>query len=128
MDKYDRAIAFLTENPNLIHKTWNNAGYSVDDIASRERMTYAQAEATCLFVMASMNGQHRRNCGCLTQIRAWTDYGSEWPDLTKEIKADIRIPTRGEHIEVGHLKVFADYQRRIDREYGRPLDILGFNP
>jgi len=58
-------------------------------------------------------------CGCLTMIRrghkyAWTD------ELTKEIRSDERIPDADFDITPEHLPVFAEWQRRLDKEIRQP--------
>lgn len=61
--------------------------------------------------------------GCLTQIRETPARAIEYADeaevdLVREIAADARIPSRREDIRPEHLNVFAEWQRRLDRELG----------
>lgn len=103
-DKYDEEIAYLTEYPGEIKIHWS--------------------EYEPLFAIVAPKGEGLRRlpcgecCGCLTQIRsrqcvAWTEV------LTKAIRADDRIPDDPDDITPAHLPIFAEWQRRIDRELGR---------
>jgi len=106
-DKYDEAIAYLTDNPDQIQKAWNDPLYE---------------KGGCLFLNAGKDiiphFTPRLGCGCLTQIRSGF-YEAETEDLTREIRNDIRIPKHGKDITVDHLPVFAGWRRRIDKELGR---------
>lgn len=116
-DKYDEAIEYLTKNPDEINDAWNYA---------------STHKAGCLFMACSphiSNGEiitlfprreDRELCGCLTMVRkeggsyhAWTD------DLTASIRADDRIPQNSEEITLESLPVFAEWQRRLDKELNR---------
>jgi hypothetical protein len=57
----------------------------------------------------------------LTQIHSSSSYYQVEgrPDLTKEIQADKNIPDDKNQIRVEHLKHFARWQRRLDKELGR---------
>ena len=92
-DKYDAAIEYLTEHPDEILPAWN---------------TPYEHRAGCLFVYTAPG------CGCLTQIR----YGkpAPTPELAREIGSDKRIPHLGRDITLLHLPVFAEWNRRLDRE------------
>lgn len=57
-------------------------------------------------------------CGCLTQIRARTQVAFS-EELTIAICADERLPTNACEIAAANLPVFAEWNRRIDRELGR---------
>jgi hypothetical protein len=105
-DLYDDAIAYLTENPELIYHTWSNP---------------SSATGGCLFGFVKPQGTRGwyrpdgRHCGCLTQIRdpdmtrvSW------WPALTNSIRFDKRLPMNPNHITIEHLPAFADWQRIID--------------
>ena len=110
-DKYDEAVEYLTARPEEILETW----------------TYPSSkQAGCLFgfatpdpfVRAFNKEQAGRLCGCLTEIKgrgqdAWTD------ELTAAIRGDERIPSHGAYITVEHLPIFAEWQRRIDKELNR---------
>lgn len=103
-DKYDRAMAWFKKYPSAIQLAW-----------SRPNL----ARGGCLFDCAtpdglSANTPSGEHCGCLTTIRehayvAWT------PELTAAILADDRIPMKA-NIRVSDLPVFAEWQRRLDRE------------
>lgn len=105
-DVYDREIAFLTEHPHQIAIHWINQ--------------------SPLFQMAChpelMLGQHR--FGCLSMIRDDDDmevnpYVAQTKELTREIKEDYRIPPSSSDITVEHLPIFAEWQRRLDKELNR---------
>lgn len=106
-DKYDEAIEYLTENPHEIETVW---------------MHPFDHKAGCLFMFVIPNDVEfrpdRKLCGCLTTIRncgyaAWTD------ELTEAIRADDRIPNDLKDITIEKLPIFAEWQRRIDKELGR---------
>ncbi len=98
-DKYDEEIAKLTE---LCHKQGNN-----DPIVNHWN------QWTPLFQCVGDG-----NCGCLTQVKK--DYKEAATiNLTKAIRADPRIPREPEYITIDDLPVFAEWQRRIDKELNR---------
>ena len=100
MDKYDRAIKHLTENPDEIFKAWGSPEMHV---------------AGCLFQFC---GDSRHDdIGCLTMVRGGAFAATE--ELTKAIRADDRIPEDETLIGVEHLPVFAEWQRRLDLELER---------
>lgn len=112
-DKYDEAIAYLTEHPGEIISAWREPD---------------KVKGGCLFQYADKSGRGEPGaCGCLTMIRDKPDiYGVTLDDeeawceeLTCEIANDERIPYGGEHITVADLLVFAEWQRRLDKELGR---------
>ena len=112
-DKYDEAIAYLTEHPEEIRSAW----YSVHD-GSTPHMRLAH----CLFQHCTPSGnlQSIGDCpvGCLTIVRsgsapAWTN------QLTESIMLDDRLPDNEIDICVEHLPVFAEWQRRLDKELNR---------
>ncbi len=113
MDKYDEAVEYLTDHPDEIYDAWGCGAEDEDD------QPYVHAQ--CLFQFATRNGEWSVDYGCLTQIRV--GFGEvEVEDnhqLTLEIRADERIPSHGLDIRVEHLPVFAEWQRRLDRELGR---------
>jgi hypothetical protein len=104
-DKYDEAIEYLTEHPEHISTAW-----SVPDDGTHQKIV----QAHCLF-------QHVGEYGCLTQIRLDPDcFGIFDNDaLTNEIARDERIPTTDSDITIKHLPVFAEWQRRLDKELNR---------
>ena len=104
-DKYDDAVAYLTDNPGEILAAWNRpdkhpAGALFNYVA-RE----VPKELDCMY-------------GCLTQIRGEI-YEAETPELTRAIRADERIPRKSALVTLAHLPVFAEWQRRIDKELNR---------
>ncbi len=103
MDKYDEAIAYLTANPEKIWDAW-------DKPISRD--------GGCLFDRCAKNVGDR-SYGCLTQVRAGQRSGQRSGCFVDEIRADERIPISGESIRIKHFPVFAEWQRKIDKELGR---------
>lgn len=120
-DIYDQEIAYLTENPWQIYKHWN--------------------WGTPLFQKA-VNLNHLNQLplriwqyGCLTQIRQVNDsrlppFFAETPILTEQIIVDDRIPASPSKPSCGddenkctitleHLPVFAEWQRKLDKELDR---------
>jgi len=109
MDKYDEAIEFLKAHPSEIHEAWSE----IEDDPPHP--------AHCLFQAATKDGRvdSIASFGCLTQIRGMGSWDAATPELTEAIRADDRIPGNPLSISVDHLPVFAEWQRRIDRELGR---------
>jgi len=105
-DKYDKAIDYLTENPDQIWNSWN------------EPHSYPQG---CLFMYVSKTEHTANNIGCLTTIRRNDGFGKVacTPELTEAIRADERIPKGARDIKVEDLPVFAEWQRRLDKELNR---------
>lgn len=99
-DKYDKAIAYLTENPGAIYNSWENAYNSL------------ATPASCLF--KSTKPGDCGEFGCLTQVKIG-DLPAITPAITKAIRADRRIPKSGSAITLEHLPVFAEWQRRLDK-------------
>lgn len=115
MDKYDIAIEYLTEHPEEISHAWDQAAY--DDV-----------EGSCLFQFANKTNEdtllsENTRCGCLTQIKLVSigtmKYVAETLELTRAIREDDRLPSDPEDIKVADLPVFAEWQRRIDKELNR---------
>lgn len=109
MDKYDIAIEGLTKNPNDIFNAW----------VSHNSHIYG-----CLFHYASSSGRGTQVLegftGCLTMIKGHSEsYCAETPELTKAILADDRIPGDDREITVDNLHVFAEWQRKLDKELNR---------
>jgi hypothetical protein len=105
-DKYDEAIEWLTEHPEHVMQAWYQ----------REGAT--QHRAHCLFQRTNRLPQHPV-CGCLTQIRRNPNlHRAPNNDLTEDIYNDTRIPSSVLDITIAHLPVFAEWQRRLDREFG----------
>lgn len=91
VDKYDKAMAYLFKHPEKIPLWWSHG--------------------RTLFQLVP-------NSGCLTMIRNQRLIRPETP-LEKEIAADTRLPDSPTKITTDHLPIFAEWQRRIDRELGR---------
>jgi hypothetical protein len=100
MDKYDMAVEYLTEHPDEIYDAWGNPFLH---------------KGGCLFQFCNANGYNAIICGCLTQIRRG-GYAAETEELTEEIRNDERIPSSALDIRAEHLPVFAEWQRRLDKE------------
>lgn len=117
-DKYDEAIEYLRNlrNPDdfsfAIFEAWNNP---------------QKEKGGCLFSFVSPSGDlekcpidaNNRFCGCLTQIRGSMQKFAYTKELTKAIRNDSRIPQCIEEVTLEHLEVFAEWQRKIDKELGR---------
>lgn len=103
-DKYDVAMDYLRANPDRVYDSWT-AGFNCPLITE---------DGSCLFGATGGAG-----CGCLTQVSNG-DHRADNPELTAAIRSDTRIPHYGADITVDDLPVFAEWQRRIDRELARP--------
>ena len=100
-DKYDEAIAILTEDPDQIQSAWVN---------------WDGHPAGCLFNIIPNGGV------CLTEARAMPEQLVGHP-LEDEIVNDLRIPEDPNDILVpSDLEVFAEWQRRLDKEYPNRYD------
>lgn len=109
-DKYDRAIAYLTQHPHEIVKAWGEPFHH---------------PAGCLFgyvmqanTRESFELARRSPCGCLTQVKSGYRCAQTYA-LTKAIRADTRIPKWPQWITVDDLPVFAEWQRKLDKELDR---------
>lgn len=103
-DKYDAAIAYLTENPDQILVAWCNPFTRKAGCL----FNYVRPDRVCFRPGSEIP------CGCLSQVAscirpAWTD------DLERRIRADDRIPRDEYAITVADLPVFAEWQRELDR-------------
>jgi hypothetical protein len=112
-DKYDVAVEYLTEHPEEIEYAWHYLG---------------KHPGAPLFVFVTPNGRLLQDdgtlllkCGCLTTIRAFQHEEAYTPELTAAIRADERIPSDGKNATVADLPVFAEWQRRIDKELNRAI-------
>lgn len=105
-DKYDDAVAYLTKYPIGILIAWHQDGPG--------------SELFSFVTRSGLNGESANGdtCGCLTQVRNRT-YVAYTDALTAAIRADDRIPKESHEITIEILPVFAEWQRRIDRELGR---------
>lgn len=121
-DKYDLAISYLRQNPEMIHDAWNHPGGH-------------EHEGGVLFGFVGPDWKNKHNpayidrvetgtCGCLQQIRAAKEKGNDgksgtmemsfWPRLWEKIASDRRIPIKSGDITVQDLPVFAEWQRELD--------------
>jgi len=108
-DKYDEAVEYLRENPRTIIKNWSSP-------KSKESL------GGCLFAYADKTGQGIQGSGCLTMLRGRNKSNYKVPgrpDLTQEIQNDDRLPESADDITLSHLPVFAEWQRRLDKELQR---------
>lgn len=114
-DKYDEAIEYLATHPNEIYETWN---WPPAKKAGCLFLPVAPDSGEQLFPNRPGASSHDAPCGCLTMVHngryvAWTD------DLTEQIRKDNRIPDDAGDITVKDLEVFAEWQRKIDKELNR---------
>jgi hypothetical protein len=102
-DRYAVAVAYLTQHPSEIHAAWSHPSCHV---------------AGALFRMASRRESWSppSNIGCLTMIRSDRKYRAQTLELTDAIRLDTRIPCSSRDVTVNDLPVFAEWQRRLDRE------------
>ena len=127
-DKYDDAIDYLTENPDMIHDAWGNP--EEHEGQGGELFGFVGPDWKDNDNKVRYEGHHG-TCGCLQQIRAAkvvSDYdtmeealrsdgqmvGSYWPRLWAKIAGDRRLPHEESDITVEDLPVFAEWQREID--------------
>lgn len=101
-DRYDDAIEYLNEHPSEIRSAWHSPSLH---------------QAGCLFDYI-VDCAAPVACGCLTQIRSGK-LPAATPELTVAILADDRIPKDISDVTLDHLPVFAEWQRRADRELDR---------
>jgi hypothetical protein len=102
-DRYAAAVAYLTQHPEEIRAAWSHPSCHV---------------AGALFCMASRceSWSPTSTIGCLTMIRSDQKYRAQTPELTAAIRLDTRIPVSSRDVTVNDLPVFAEWQRRLDRE------------
>ena len=105
-DKYDEAIEYLNANPDDIRIAWGAPMFH---------------PAGCLFEYASPSGETDVGVGCLTMIKGNSRFSVYKVDgihkeLTEAIRADDRIPDLSCDITLNDLPVFAEWQRRLDKE------------
>jgi hypothetical protein len=107
-DRYDKAIAYLEAHPSEIASAWANPFFHPGG-ALFLYVTHNSGESIDL-------GRGRfKLCGCLTQVRRGTR-DAETEELTEEIRNDTRIPRDFDNVGINNLAVFAEWQRRLDRE------------
>jgi hypothetical protein len=121
-DKYDLAIAYLTENPEEIYDAWGDPeGY---EGRGGELFGYVGPDWTSATVVYDTRGVEAGRCGCLQQIREAKIEGHDgksgnykmahWPRLWRQIAGDRLLPSDANEITVDDLSVFAEWQRKID--------------
>lgn len=121
MDKYDKGIEELVESG------------STNDAPDHWRYLRDVwgAATNPLFQYACMDSRHApQGVGCLTMIRGGYGFRAETPELTEAILADKRIPMnidnllnlRGDELRAA-LQPFAEWQRRLDKELGRTVEV-----
>lgn len=103
-DRYDVAVEYLTKHPEDIQACWT--------------WPWSDHPGGCLFLLCSKDQNRANGCGCLTQVRAGT-LDAERYHHTLAIRADERLPANPNDIRVEDLPVFAEWQRKLDRELGR---------
>ena len=113
-DKYDKAQAWLLAQPNF---------HDAIAVAWHYNEEGEQSPGHCLFQYVSLSGTpvdvgDHAFCGCLTQI-AGGNHVATTEALTTAIRLDKRIPTGVRNIKQEDLPVFAEWQRRIDKELER---------
>lgn len=120
-DKYDEAVEYLRQNPAEIQEAWTQTWEHKAGCLFRPVAKSHAPEGHC-WPKRSIDAER---CGCLTTIRGQTGGGfgyaivAETDELTQAIIADGRIPKSVDEITVDNLEVFAEWNRRIDKELGR---------
>jgi hypothetical protein len=97
----------------------------------RDKMYSEWREGKGLFQFATSDGcMSETQSGCLTMIRGFADLRlAQSTTITEAIRADERIPTEVHLIWPRDLVVFAEWQRRLDREFNRtPYIDKGWRP
>jgi len=119
VDKYDVAIRNLQAF----------SGEEFDVAVLSAWSSPATDDNGCLFKFGTVSGYaygkenpdlpEGRVYGCLTMIRGEGGYVAQTEILTKAIVADDRIPDDAAKVTKDSLPVFAEWQRRFDRELQR---------
>lgn len=117
MDRYDEAIEFLTRYPDELEEAARNPGEN--------------PIAGCLFANAGQNlysylkQPNGRWLGDPVAIHGDPEhYTAEDDGLTQVIIADDRLPRTSALLELSHLPVLAEYQRRFDKWWNRKFKTL----
>lgn len=110
MDRYDKAIEILIDTDSYeLDKAWDEP---------------QEHDAGCLFAYVGSDPFDGRMNGCLTQVK-FDGQNAETMQLALDIKACDEIVSVGEMMEMNQeqlrssLEVFADWQRRLDKELDR---------
>ena len=94
-DIYDLEVERLTENPCEIYLSWVSSGPLFQFCGPQD------------------------TCGCLTMV-ARGAINAATVELTEEIRKHKHLfPASGSSIKTKHLPVFAEWQRRIDKDLNR---------
>jgi hypothetical protein len=114
VDKYDRRIASLLEDDP-----------DDDELTARIHADWIRGSSLFAFVRGTYadcytKGCDGNPCGCMTQIKLEpSKYDAPTRELKEAILADDRIPNDPMSITRELLPVFAEWQRRIDKELNR---------
>lgn len=100
-DNYDEMIDSLTNNPELIGKTWSY-GLGLFQFATRPDSPEPEEDGPV---------------GCLTMIKGG-HYIAPTKEMTERIRSDERVPSDAILITPESLPVFAEYQREFDELWG----------
>jgi hypothetical protein len=114
-DKYDKAIAYLSEHPEEIGDAWTKPHIH---------------RAGCLFEFLTPTGEaiyHGTYCGCPSIVKS-----GDAPACTKELTAAVKrnrgIPKLVHTLRVKHLPAFAEIQRLADKVLKRKKDVEAIKP
>lgn len=109
MDKYDKEIERLTENPDKIQDSWQYPGPLFAYVVRLELVPAGTV-------------------GCLTMYRSKVHRPDTAPlemqTTLTELANDTRLPDNDKKIEPKHLRVFAEWQRRLDREFPQYRNVV----
>jgi hypothetical protein len=107
VDKYDKAIAILKEDPKQISRAWG--------------LPY-EHDAGCLFQFLTKdfvpNTTFNQGYGCPTMIKGGymgREFRAQLSELTTLVMKDDRIPESYGDISVDCLDAFAEIQRKADK-------------
>lgn len=96
MDKYDKAIAYYTKHPDLIHEDWADPN---------------PGRPSELFKMLRCVNDSRR---CPVMLREDTTFYTPPTKLAQRIANDERLPAKVDDLTLEHLPILAEYQRLDD--------------
>lgn len=118
MDAYDKAVEYLTDNPNRIHQAWVD-GY----LGGPEDDGMEACPGNILFGAVDKDRHSCRDCLTILK-RNGTDFTDIDLDQFKsniidEILNDVTIPNYQGGVNESNLPRFAYWQRRLDEELGR---------
>lgn len=100
---YEQAAKALINKPDQIYDAWNFP---------------FQYDESILFRSVY------KDCGCLTEVKLYHGNGLTKYPLPKnfpltELLNDDRIPESGKEITIGHLKAFVEWNKKLDKLYGK---------